>query len=1016
MTGDRKWLNNIKEMEGGTVTFGDSNKGRIKGIGEISIDDDVLVKNILFVEGLHHNLISISQLCDNHMIAEFHRIGCNILDEETRELLFVGHRIKNIYIVDLDEVRNSRMCLVAQYEENDAELWHRRLGHLSPRSIRTLESLGLVRGLPSQLGNTPNACETCIKSKQVKSRFDKKKEVSTKKPLELLHMDLFGPNRVASLGGKYFCLVIVDDYSRYTWVFFLSQKNDTFDTFRTFTKKVQNELELKIKTIRSDHGGEFENHDFTNLCDELGITHQFSAPRTPQQNGVAERKNRTLLDMSRTMLAEHNLPGYFWAEAVSTACYVANRALLRSTLNKTPYELVKKRTPNISYFRIFGCRCYILVNGKSNIGKFDSRSDEGIFLGYSERSKAYRVFNRRTLVVEESVHVKFIERQPHRSDHTIIISESIEPSAVIAPETGKDSHSLDGEMQNQAEEATEPLTVPPPWRFTKNHPSANILGSIDEGIQTRSRLREDLNVAFTSQIEPRKVDDAFLEVEWVNAMHEELEQFERNGVWNLVPRPEHQTVIGTKWIFKNKLNEEGKIIRNKARLVAQGYVQEEGIDYEETYAPVARLDAIRLLFSFACANEFRLFQMDVKSAFLNGIIKEEVYVEQPPGFDDDKHPDWVFKLNKALYGLKQAPRAWYEKLSSFLIKHGYDRGNVDTTLFIKRMNNEMIVVQIYVDDIIFGSNDQALCDEFAELMKKEFEMSLMGELTYFLGLQVKQTPTGLFISQEKYTRELLVKYNLKDLKGKATPMANGVKLDADEKGNSVDQKLYRGMIGSLLYLTASRPDILFCVCLCARFQSNPKESHLTAVKRIFRYLIGTENLGLWYPKGQEFSVVGYCDADFAGCRVERKSTSGSCIFLGGCLISWNSKKQNSIALSTAEAEYVASGSCTAQILWVQSQLADYGISIQKIPIMCDNSSAINLAKNPIVHSRTKHIEIRHHFIRDHISKGDIELKFIDTSRQLADIFTKPLGTERFNSLVRELGMIRATDIDPDHIV
>ena len=1016
MTGDRKWLNNIKEMEGGTVTFGDSNKGRIKGIGEISIDDDVLVKNILFVEGLHHNLISISQLCDNHMIAEFHRIGCNILDEETRELLFVGHRIKNIYIVDLDEVRNSRMCLVAQYEENEAELWHRRLGHLSPRSIRTLESLGLVRGLPSQLGNTPNSCETCIKSKQVKSVFNKKKEISTKKPLELLHMDLFGPNRVASLGGKYFCLVIVDDYSRYTWVFFLSQKNDTFDTFRTFTKKVQNELELKIKTIRSDHGGEFENHDFTNLCDELGITHQFSAPRTPQQNGVAERKNRTLLDMSRTMLAEHNLPGYFWAEAVSTACYVANRALIRGTLNKTPYELVKKRTPNISYFRIFGCRCYILVNGKSNIGKFDSRSDEGIFLGYSERSKAYRVFNRRTLVVEESVHVKFIERQPHRGDHTIITSESIEPPAVIAPETEKDSYSSDGEIQNQAEEATEPLTLPPPWRFTKNHPPANILGNIDEGIQTRSRLREDLNVAFTSQIEPRKVDDAFLEVEWVNAMHEELEQFERNGVWNLVPRPEHQTVIGTKWIFKNKLNEEGKIIRNKARLVAQGYVQEEGIDYEETYAPVARLDAIRLLFSFACANEFRLFQMDVKSAFLNGIIKEEVYVEQPPGFGDDKHPDWVFKLNKALYGLKQAPRAWYEKLSSFLINHGYDRGNVDTTLFIKRMNNEMIVVQIYVDDIIFGSNDQALCDEFAELMQKEFEMSLMGELTYFLGLQIKQTPTGLFVSQEKYTRELLVKYNFKDLKGKATPMANGVKLDVDEKGNSVDQKLYRGMIGSLLYLTASRPDILFCVCLCARFQSNPKESHLTAVKRIFRYLIGTENLGLWYPKGQEFSVVGYCDADFAGCRVERKSTSGSCIFLGGCLISWNSKKQNSIALSTAEAEYVASGSCTAQILWVQSQLADYGIRIQKIPIMCDNTSAINLAKNPIVHSRTKHIEIRHHFIRDHISKGDIELKFIDTSRQLADIFTKPLGTERFNSLVRELGMIRATDVAPDHIV
>ena len=247
-------------------------------------------------------------------------------------------------------------------------------------------------------------------------------------------------------------------------------------------------------------------------------------------------------------------------------------------------------------------------------------------------------------------------------------------------------------------------------------------------------------------------------------------------------------MVGTKRIFKNKLNEEGKIFRNKGRLVAQGYVQEEGIDYKETYAPVARLDAIRLSLSFACANDFRLLQMDVKSAFLNEIIKEEVYVEQPPGFEDDEHPDRVFRLQKALYELKQAPRASYEKLSSFLTTHEYIRGHVDTTLFIKRMNTEMIVVQIYVDDIIFGSSDQTLCNEFTELMQHEFERSLMGELTYFLGLQVKQTLNGLFVSQEKYTRELLIKYKLKYLKGKATPMANGVKLDADEKGTSVDQK------------------------------------------------------------------------------------------------------------------------------------------------------------------------------------------------------------------------------------
>ena len=241
-------------------------------------------------------------------------------------------------------------------------------------------------------------------------------------------------------------------------------------------------------------------------------------------------------------------------------------------------------------------------------------------------------------------------------------------------------------------------------------------------------------------------------------------------------------MIGTNWIFKNKLNEEGNVVRNKARLVAQGYVKEEGINYEETYAPVARLDVIRLILSFACSNDFQLFQMDVKSAFLNGIIKEEVYLEQPPGFEDCDHPDWVYQLHKALYGLKQAPRAWYEKLSSFLISHGYVRGHVDTTFFIKKVDSDMIVVQIYVDDIIFGSRNPTLCDEFADLMQNEFEMSLMGQLNYFLGLQIKETPRGLFISQEKYTRELLEKFKFKDFKSKATPMANGVKLDVDEKG------------------------------------------------------------------------------------------------------------------------------------------------------------------------------------------------------------------------------------------
>ena len=489
-------------------------------------------------------------------------------------------------------------------------------------------------------------------------------------------------------------------------------------------------------------------------------------------------------------------------------------------------------------------------------------------------------------------------------------------------------------------------------------------------------------------------------------MQDELNQFERNQVWHLEPRTEEMSVIGTKWVFRNKLDDSGIIVKNKARLVVQGFNQQEGIDYDETFAPVARLEAIRILIAFAAHMNFKLFQMDVKIAFLNGYLKENVYVEQPPGFEDRDYPDHVYKLDKALYGLKQAPRAWYERLSSFLLENNYERGSVDKTLFLKRKGPDLLVVQVYVDDILFGATNLTLCDEFAGLMKSEFEMSMMGELGFFLGLQIKQMDDGIMIHQQKYLKELLKKYGMNDSKSYDTPIPTSTKLSLDEKGKDVEDKLYRGMIGSLLYLTASRPDIVFSVGLCARFQSKPKESHLKAVKRIFRYLSGTEDLCLWYPKGSNIDLIGYTDADFAGFNVDRKSTSGMAHFLGSCLISWGSKKQNSVALSTAESEYIAAALCCAQLLWIKTQLKDFGVCSGSVPILCDNTSAINISKNPVQHSKTKHIEIRHHFLRDNVEKGNVSLEFCRSEDQLADIFTKPLCKEVFVRLRTLLGMVK----------
>ena len=518
--------------------------------------------------------------------------------------------------------------------------------------------------------------------------------------------------------------------------------------------------------------------------------------------------------------------------------------------------------------------------------------------------------------------------------------------------------------------------------------------------------------AFVSITEPTKVDEAFLEPEWIQAMQEELHQFELNNVWELVKRPDPRkhNIIGTKWIYRNKQDENGLVVRNKARLVAQGYTQVEGIDFDETFAPVARLEAIRILLAYANHHDITLYQMDVKSAFLNGKLEEEVYVAQPPGFEDPKNPDKVFRLNKALYGLKQAPRAWYDTLKEFLMKKGFKPGSLDPTLFTKSYDGELFVCQIYVDDIIFGCTDQRYSDEFAYMMSEEYQMSMMGELKFFLGLQIRQQHNGIFISQEKYLKDVLRKFGMQDCKGVKIPMPTNGHLCTDENGIDFDHKVYRSMIGSLLYLCASRPDIMLSVCMCARFQAAPKESHHKAVKHILRYLAHTPTLGLWYPKGSAFDLIGYSDSDYAGDRVDRKSTSGTCHFLGRSLVCWSSKKQNCVSLSTAEAEYIAAGSCCAQLLWMKQTLKDYGVNMKNVPLYCDNESAIKIAHNPVQHSKTKHIQIRHHFLRDHVLKGDISIEHVKTEEQLADIFTKPLDEKRFSKLRCELNILESSNV------
>ncbi|GJW97524.1 retrovirus-related pol polyprotein from transposon TNT 1-94 [Tanacetum coccineum] len=640
--------------------------------------------------------------------------------------------------------------------------------------------------------------------------------------------------------------------------------------------------------------------------------------------------------MSRTMLNEQSLPQKFWCNAVDTSTYILNRILIRAILGKTPYELLR---------------------------------------GYSQNSKAYIILNKHTRKVKESLNVTFDETPPPSKTSPLVDDDLDEEEAIKVTE----KKNLENDIVDETLEVDEIINI----KESRNHPLENVIGNLNQRT-LRSQAQNQSNFfCFISTIEPKNVNEALGDESWIVAMQEELNQFVANDVWELVPQPRNMTIIGTKWVFRNKLDENGIVSRNKARLVAQGYNQQEGIDYDETYAPVARLESIRILLAYACALDFKLFQMDVKSAFLNGFINEEVYVAQPSGFIDFEKPDHVYKLKKALYGLKQAPKAWYDRLKDFLIKHKYKIGMVDNTLFTKKKSSNLIIVQIYVDDIIFGSTCQDMCDEFAKIMHDEFEMSMMGELNFFLGLQIKKMEDWalFFFNQYMYINNCLEKFGLEESKPMKTPMSFDTKLTKDKECESVDSTKYRGMIEA------------------------PKTSHLEAVKRIFRYIKGTTHLGLWYPKGTGIETIVYADSDHAGDYVDRKSTSGICTFVGCCLTSWFSKKQTALAISTTEAEYVSAGKACQQALWMKQALIDYDVRLDDVPIMCDNKGAIDLSKNPVQHSRTKHIEIRHHFLCDNVQKGHISIEKVSSVDNIADILTKPLKRESFNYLRLGLGMM-----------
>nr|GEU89944.1 retrovirus-related Pol polyprotein from transposon TNT 1-94 [Tanacetum cinerariifolium] len=955
--------------------------------------------------GLGHNLFLVGQFCNSNLEVAFHQHTYFIRNLDGVDLL-TGSRGKNLYTLSLqDMMAFSPICLFSKASKTKSWLWHRRLSHLNCGAINHLARQGLVRGLPKLKFEKDHICSACAIGKSTKKSYKAKSEDTNQEKLYLLHMDLCGLMRTKSVNGKKYILIIVDDYSRFTWVKFLRSKDEAPDFIIKFLKMIQVRLKVPVCRIRTDNGTEFVNQTLRDYYKEVGIFHEISVARSPQQNGVVERHNHTLIETPRTMLIYAQAPLFLWAEAVATACFTQNRSIIRLRHGKTPYELLHNKLPDLSFFYMFGSLCYS-TNDSENLGKLQQKADIGIFIGYASTKKAEF-----TIDVQDEFSglvQKFCSSTPYvppsRNDWDLLFQPMFDelhnpPPSVVhqAPEvialidyvippvqddsTGSPSSTTvnqDAQSTSKSHTTTEIHSLVIPQEVEEDNLDIEVahirklllLNLYQRPVSTQLQLHEQALFycydAFPSLVEPKTYKDALTQSCWIEAMQEELNEFERIEVWELVPRSDKVMVITLKWIYKVKLDEPGGILKNKARLVARDYHQEEGIDFEESFAPVARLEAIRIFLAYAAHKNMVVYQMDVKTAFLNGNLREEVYVSQPVGFVDQNNTNHVYTLKKALYGLKQAPRAWYDMLSSFLISQDFSKGSRDLTLFIRRNGNDLLLVQIYVDDIIFAASTLELCDLFANLMCLKFKMSMMSKISFFLGLQISQSPRGIFINQSKYALESLKKYGYESYDPVDTPMVEKSKLDEDKEGKAVDLSHYYGMIGTLLYLTASTPDLQFAICMYARYQARPIEKHVHVVKRIFRYLCRTVHRGLWYSKDSSVALTAFADTDHAGCQDTRRSTSGSVQFLGERLISWSSKRQKSAAISSTEAEYIALSGCCTQILWMRSQLSDYGLGFKKIPMYCDNKSAIALCCNNVQHSRSKHIDIIYHFIKEQI--------------------------------------------------
>ena len=987
---------------------------------------DIILNNVLYAPDMQSNLLSTTVLYDlGFEISMKPGAGTRIL----RDGEVLAETIREGKLFRLAMAGPQSMAMAARtVQAEDVTVWHRRLAHMGEGDVRKMENL--AEGVKIRGDSSLGICGYCLAGKQ-HHQPSWEQGLRAEKAGELIHIDMSGQISPTTLGGFNYYGLFVDDATRKCYLAPMKTNGsaEMLVHLKLFAKKLETELGAKIKRIRTDGGSEYKRFVDAYLKEE-GIQHEITAPYHPDQNGVVERANRTIMGRVRAIIEDAKFPRELWDEIATTVVYLKNRSPTSALDNLTPHEAWHKTKPNLQHLRILGCTAYVHVPEEKRI-KLDSHTMEGQLIGYGgtnqwkvwipSRGEHGEVVTSRDVIFNEErsgqLAAEIPAAEPVIFDEIRVLQGPPDqyptPPTTVRSATPSPPPGPSPPPSPSVSDEDDDLPPPAPVKQRPAPPPPSRISSREGKGQHKPRYGESAtaklaNVNSDDEAEPATYQEAINHKTrakgWEKAFMVEYNALMKNNTWKLVERPENRQIVSSKWVPKHKRDQFGTITRLKGRVVARGFSQTYGVDYNETYAPVAKLASIRILFAIAAAYDLEIDQMDVVTAFLANLLEEEIYMEQPEGFTDGT--DKVCKLERSIYGLKQSARLWNKRLDARLKEIGFDQTHSDHCVYINKSTG--VIVAIWVDDLIIFGKDSVGVDLLKRQLSEAFDMKDMGKLQYFLGIQVHRDRKNRLIQihQRGYTNIILKRFGMENSAPVSTPMATGTKLcKSTDESTPADQKQYQSNVGSQMYdMLCTRPDLAYTISQISQFSTNPSTIHETAAKRSLRYLNGTRNFGITYDGSKGLVLETYCDADYGGGE-DRKSISGLLVNLCGGAIVWGSKKQTSTAVSSTESEYMALLLAAKESIWIQQLLSELEYSaINGNVIYCDNQGAIALANNPEYHARTKHIDIQYHFIRECVQNGKIDLIYCPTEDMLADAMTKALARDRHMDLLSKMGV------------